>query len=137
MKMNEELIAPCGLNCGVCIYYLSRVKGLYKSKKSGCIGCRLRDRGCHNHGGCEPIKTKTVRFCYECSDFPCENFKKLERRYSSKYHTSLIDNLQNIKEKGVTGFIAGEEKKWKCPGCGGIMSMHTWGCIECGRKQNV
>ena len=34
---HRDLIAPCGINCSVCKYYLSKAKGLYKSKKSGCI----------------------------------------------------------------------------------------------------
>ncbi|MHB8086476.1 MAG: DUF3795 domain-containing protein, partial [Dehalococcoidia bacterium] len=46
--MNEELIAPCGMNCAVCSRYLA-LKYNVKSKGikiSYCTGCRPRDRKC-------------------------------------------------------------------------------------------
>ncbi|MFC1995459.1 DUF3795 domain-containing protein [Chloroflexota bacterium] len=46
--MNEELIAPCGMNCGICSGYLA---SKYDIKSKGikmpyCIGCRPRDKKC-------------------------------------------------------------------------------------------
>lgn len=132
-KPGQDLIAPCGMNCSVCRFYLSKAKGLYKSKNAGCVGCIPRGIGCNNHGGCEPLKAKAVRFCYECTAFPCENMKKLEKRYSTKYHTSLIDNLMSIKENGIDKWLAGEESRWKCKKCGGTVSIHTHTCFDCGK----
>jgi len=134
MSPNENLIAPCGINCSVCRYYLSKAKGLYKSKRSGCIGCIPRDEGCTYQGGCEPLRTNAVRFCFECNDFPCRQLKKLEHRYATKYHTSLIDNLLSIKENGIDRWLVEEEKRWKCKECGGTKSIHTHICIDCGNK---
>ena len=131
---HQDLIAPCGMNCSVCRFYLSKVKGLYKSKKSGCTGCIPRGEGCANHGGCEPINTGAVRFCFECGDFPCRQLKKLEYRYATKYHTSLIDNLLRIKENGIDRWLVEEEKRWKCQECGGTISIHTHICFDCGHK---
>ena len=135
-KLSEELTAPCGINCGVCKRYLATVRGLYKSKKSGCIGCIPRNNGCTYQGGCEQLKKREVRFCFECSDFPCEKLKKLDHRYTNKYRTSLIDNLLNIKRNGVDKWLLEEEQRWKCNECGGTVSIHNHFCFDCGAKQS-
>lgn len=130
--MQEDLIAPCGINCAVCKFYLGKKKGIYRTEASGCIGCLPRNRGCLYQGGCEPLNSRSVRFCSECSQFPCDKFRKLEKRYSTKYRTSLKQNLQDISEKGMESFLAAEESKWKCPRCDGTISIHTRACFDCG-----
>jgi len=135
-RISEELIAPCGINCGVCRYYLTKAKGLYKSKKSGCIGCVPRNEGCTYQGGCGPLIKGIVRFCYVCSDFPCKQLEKLNKRYSTKYHTNLIDNLLNIQKYGINKWLEEEEETWKCNECGGTVSIHTHSCFDCGAKQS-
>ena len=110
MIQSEELIAPYGINCGLCKYYLAKVKGLYKSKRSGCIGCIPRNKGCTYQGGCEQLRKGTVRFCFECTNFPCTQLEKLNKRYSTKYHTNLIENLLNIKKNGTYKWLKGEEQ---------------------------
>ena len=135
-KHDADLIAPCGINCGVCRYYLARVKGMYKSTKSGCIGCIPRNSGCTCQGGCEPLRTKSVRFCFECSDFPCDKLKKLNHRYTTKYHTNLIDNLLYIQKNGINKWITEDKKRWECDECGGTVSIHGHICFDCGEKQS-
>ena len=135
-RPDELLIAPCGINCGVCKYYLAKAKGLYKSNKSGCIGCMPRDKGCTYQGGCEPLNKKAVRFCYECRNFPCKQLEKLNQRYSTKYHTNLINNLLNIKKNGITEWLKEEEQRWKCNVCGGTVSIHNHHCFDCGVEQS-
>ncbi|MFC1900414.1 DUF3795 domain-containing protein [Chloroflexota bacterium] len=131
-KMREELIAPCGINCGVCKSYLAKKRGLYKSKSSGCAGCIPRNRGCGIKRDCEKFRKNNFRFCYECSDFPCKVIGRLEKKYTTKYHTSLINNLMRIQNRGMNQWLASEKTKWKCPECGGIVSMHTATCYDCG-----
>lgn len=134
-RPNEALIAPCGINCGVCKYYLAKAKGIYKSRRSGCIGCVPRGKGCVCQG-CEPLTKGNVRFCYECRDFPCKQLERLNQRYRTKYHTDLISNLLNIKKKGITDWLKEEEQRWKCNECGGMVSMHDLRCYDCGVEQS-
>jgi hypothetical protein len=68
-RINEDLIAPCGINCGVCKYYLAKVMGSHKSKSTGCIGCLPKNKVCTYKEGCEPLKMRVVRFCFECTHF--------------------------------------------------------------------
>jgi hypothetical protein len=133
IPMEEILIAPCGMNCGICKAYLR--------KKNKCPGCGSLDpylrsyrRGCTVRN-CETIKTNTSGFCYECSEFPCKRLKQLDKRYTTKYHMSMLENLDIIKNEGIGTLISREAEKWKCPECGGVISCHNGICYSCGGRE--
>ena len=134
MKMTEELIAPCGMNCGVCISYLAMKNDLNKKgfKRTYCVGCLPRGENCifmKHH--CELIGNGLVRFCYECQKFPCRRLKSLDKRYRTKYHMSMIENLLFIKEHGIKKFLEKEAAKWNCSDCGGVICCHIGLCLNC------
>lgn len=132
--MREELIAPCGMNCGVCVSYLSRVNDLNGKglKRVCCDGCLPRGKNClHMGDSCELLKNGLVRFCFECEDFPCKRLKALDKRYHTNYHLSMIDNLTAIKERGMESFLADEQRKWGCIKCGGTVCCHIGLCLSC------
>ena len=130
-KLNNELImAPCGMNCSVCMAYLRS-----RNKCTGCRGiddnkpitrtkCRIKT--------CSHLKEEGIDFCYKCADYPCERLKHLDKRYSTKYNMSMIDNLEVIKKGGLGKFIRNENKKWTCSKCGGTICVHKGYCINCG-----
>jgi len=130
----EELIAPCGMNCALCISYQF---GLYDLNKHGfhrryCPGCQPRNRGClFMSKDCEKLKNSMVRFCYLCPDFPCRRLKALDKRYRDKYNMSMIDNLVYIKEHGMDSFLNKEVEKWQCSSCGEMRSCHCQTCLSC------
>lgn len=133
--MNEELIAPCGMNCGICSRYLALTHEI-KNKEirmSYCIGCRPRDRKCaFIKKGCHLLLSGQIGYCYECSDFPCEKLRKLDRRYRTFFRMSMIENLQFIKEHGIQKFLIREQEKWKCSDCGETICCHNGVCFNCG-----
>jgi len=43
--ISKELIAPCGMNCGICIAFFGYTMS-GKKRKHTCITCRLRERSC-------------------------------------------------------------------------------------------
>ncbi len=132
IKLNEELVAPCGLNCGVCKYYLAKERGMYKTKSAGCAGCLPGKRECRLiKDSCEQYGKNNIRFCFECGDFPCKRIEKLEKRYTAKYHTSPVNNLILIRNGGLSQWLLAEEEKWRCPQCGGTISMHDGTCYDC------
>lgn len=125
-KMKAELIAPCGLNCAVCSAYLR--------DKKPCSGCQELDTRCVvKH--CETIKTNASGFCFECDKFPCRRLKQLDKRYSSRYNMYPIENLECIRDNGMQTLLEREEKKWRCPECGGIISCHIGFCQHCALKK--
>ncbi len=133
-----ELAAPCGMNCGVCQRYLATVRNLPKEKgMPACTGCRPRNKNCaFIKGSCELLRANKIDFCFECGDFPCKRLERLNRRYATRYNTSLINNLLEIKRVGLVRWIESEEERWKCPRCGGTVSVHDRKCYDCGYIAN-
>lgn len=132
--MKPELIAPCGMNCGVCASYLAMKNDLKKKGlgKTYCDGCLPQARYCHYKRQCDLIGKGIVRFCYECTEFPCLGLKTLDKRYRTFYHMSELENLQFIKEEGIERFLQRETEKWRCPQCGDTVCCHNGICYNCG-----
>lgn len=130
--MKTDLIAPCGMNCGICMAYLR--------EKNKCPGCRgANSKKPVTRIRCK-IKTCTfflkskAKYCFECGRFPCDSLKHLDKRYRTNYGMSMIENLENIKENGIRKFINSEATRWACPECGGIICVHNKKCYTCGLK---
>lgn len=130
----ENFIAPCGMNCGLCIAYQSQLHDLKKQgfHRQYCPGCIPRGKNCLHMGDkCEQLRDGSVRFCFECTDFPCQRLKMLDKRYRTKYHMSMIENLRSIQENGIDTFMFEQEKRWKCEKCGGEICCHNGLCLAC------
>ena len=132
--MEEKLIAPCGMNCALCIAYRFMTKDLNKQGfcRKYCPGCIPRGENCTHMGNqCELVGKGIVRFCYECEDFPCKRLKSLDKRYRTKYHMSMIENLRSIQENGMEVFLQKEELIWHCLDCEGVICCHNGLCMDC------
>jgi len=46
----------------------------------------------------------------------------------------MIENLKDIETLGMAKFLAHQEKKWKCPECGGVICCHDGMCYTCGQS---
>jgi hypothetical protein len=128
--LHAELIAPCGMNCGLCMCFLR--------DKNTCAGCRMGDEGkaksclACSIRRCETPRSNASGFCFECEVFPCARLKRLDARYRAKYRMSMRDNLESIRVSGVDAFVEAERAKWTCPECGGVQCVHAGACIYCG-----
>jgi hypothetical protein len=131
IKIDPELIASCGMNCAICVGFFGyAVNG--RKRKEKCIGCRKRNKNCtFLKKGCDKLTKNKVTYCFECDDFPCENLKKLDKRYKERYDMSMIENLKNIRDKGMEFFLKQQEKKYKCKNCIGLLCVHTKECYFC------
>jgi hypothetical protein len=133
----SKLISRCGLWCGACKTYLLTKKNLLGERglKRECHGCWIRDKNCSFiKKDCSLLRKNKIDFCYECESFPCENLSKLDGKYKSKYHVSLIENLKKMKEVGLEEWIKEQEKLYECPECGGEICVHESKCFDCGKK---
>ncbi len=130
INIDKIMIAPCGMNCGICRAYLRDKKkcpGCNESnenKPKYCTSCRIKN--------CEELKEGSGNYCFSCKVFPCARLKQLDKRYRTKYGMSMIDNLNIIKETGIDSFMVLEFEKWACEQCGGVICVHTWKCNKCG-----
>jgi len=132
--VDRKLIAPCGMNCSLCIAYQFKQNDLNKNgfHRKYCPACIPRGENCTHMGNkCKLLGEGKVRFCFECSEYPCKRLKALDKRYRSKYHLSMIENLNYIKKNGIDSFLKEEVEKWKCPECGEIICCHNGLCLNC------
>ncbi len=134
-KLTSDLIAPCGMNCGICKCYLAYSRGVpyQKGKVSHCSGCIARNKTCaFIKRDCEKLRKKKIRFCYECADMPCRKLAHLDDHYSARYGLSMLENQKIIKEKGMDEFLKSQAEKYTCPSCGDLVSVHDGKCYACG-----
>ena len=129
-EITIKQISPCGVSCVICMAYLR--------KENSCPGCREENKNKPYHcarcriKNCDEFKNNDINYCYECSSFPCKRMKQLDNSYRNNYNFSMIENLENIKNKGIEIFIEDERKRWTCSKCGGIISVHRGYCSICG-----
>ena len=136
-KFTAELIAPCGMNCGICVSFFGyTMEG--KKRKHTCITCRSRVSKCaFVQQQCRKLATKQIKYCFECTDFPCASLRALDNRYRNKYGMSMIENLNYIKANGIKQFLKNEQERWKCPICGGIICVHNGTCYTCNQTREA
>jgi hypothetical protein len=133
MTAESSLIAPCGMNCGICRAYLRPKKkcpgcrGEDTQKMLSCLQCKIKN--------CERIRVERYQFCFRCESYPCQRLKQLDKRYRTKYSMSMLENLASIKATGLAAFIEKENKRWQCPICGGMVCVHTGYCLQCGKPE--
>lgn len=129
-----DLIAPCGMNCGICKAYLAYSRGVpyEKGKVIHCSGCRVRNKNCaFVKKRCEKYQKKQVQSCIECDIMPCERLAHLDEKYRERYGMSMVANLKEIKANGMDAFLARQREKYKCPTCGDVVSVHDGVCYQC------
>lgn len=136
--MIDKLIAPCGMNCNLCY--------AYQRDKNKCLGCNIDISRMPNSclkciiRNCDVILNSDSGFCYECEQYPCRRLKDLDKRYRTKYHMSMLENLEFIRAKGLQTFVSSEGKRWACPHCGSIICIHHKCCSKCNysyKEQNI
>jgi ribosomal protein L32 len=137
-NQSSALVAPCGMNCALCASYLALVNDVKSKgvKMPYCAGCRPRNKQCaFLKKRCSKLLKGEVDFCFECSNFPCDPLKTIDRRYKSRYRMSMIDNSRFIKEHGMQSFLEEQAKTWKCPNCGEMICCHNGICFNCGLEK--
>jgi hypothetical protein len=129
-----ELIAPCGMNCGICLGHLR--------EKNHCPGCRGSKDDLPKYCGsciirnCTILKENNWKFCSnKCEKFPCLRLRNLDKRYRTNYNMSMIENLDNIEKNGIRKFVGNEKMRWSCSECGGTVCVHKGYCYSCGEKK--
>ncbi|MFX1497156.1 MAG: DUF3795 domain-containing protein [Promethearchaeota archaeon] len=113
-KVEDILIAYCGIDCGSCDIYLApsnpkiakqlarAFEGAWENVRPGDFSCKTC-RGpindcwsteCWIRDCCS--KTKNLNYCYECTEFPCANLEKWASK--SKGYRKAFNRLQKMKE---------------------------------------
>ena len=134
-SFSPEIVAPCGINCGVCKAYLAYVHEVprQRNRVTHCAGCRPRAKNCYIKRGCKTKKLTRGKIpsCSQCDMMPCEKLAYLDRRYRTHYSLSLVENLKTLEEKGMDEFLRLQEEKHSCPVCGDVVSVYYGKCYGC------
>ena len=128
-RLQSMLIAPCGMNCGLCHAFLRT--------RNPCPGCRGDDSGkpktrvaCRIKN-CESRIRLGADFCSDCATFPCGLLVRLDKRYRANYGMSMIENLRTMMASGMESFLREERARWACSGCGETICVHKEHCPAC------
>ncbi|MCF8297058.1 MAG: DUF3795 domain-containing protein [Saprospiraceae bacterium] len=117
-KERLNLVAACGIDCGICELYICKDnKQLYDylisigipESKIPCEGCRANHGNCPIHPeACETYKcvnSKKLEFCCECNEFPCVMLNPAADRADKLPHNLKVFNLCKIKNSGLEAFV--------------------------------
>jgi hypothetical protein len=151
---NKELLAPCGLYCGVCAIYIAdrdnnskfkeKLVDVYKplTKSANdikCTGCLSEDQE-NIFGYCQTcpirdcVKSKGFNGCYECDDFPCKFIERFPIPVGKKV---ILRAIPRWKEIGTEKWVEEEEKRYHCPECKNSLFRGAKRCNNCGSSVNV
>jgi predicted RNA-binding Zn-ribbon protein involved in translation (DUF1610 family) len=156
MKINRDLIAPCGLYCGVCAIYIAhrdnnhkfkeRLANLYKGNVAGkgtlpnsenltaddirCRGCLSDERfmHCRQCGIRNCKKEKGFTGCHQCDEFPCHHIENFPMTIGKKV---ILRAIPYWREVGTKKWIQDEESRYICPECGNKVFRGAVKCNKC------
>jgi len=123
----KDLTAPCGIDCFNCDIYKGNITEIVKKAVAKNRGIKEEDVPCEGcigeKGHCsvfsdnttcatyECITGKGLRFCFECSDFPCSKLQPLAEGASHYPHNMKVYNLCRMKAVGVEEWAEKESKE--------------------------
>lgn len=156
MSVNSDLLAPCGLYCGVCAIYIAdrdnnekfkeRLVDLYKGKITGkgtlpgsenlcmddirCSGCLSENRFMH----CEQCQIRQCANdrgytgCHQCDEFPCRHINNFPMAVGKKV---ILRAIPYRREFGTEKWVRDEEARYTCAECGNKVFRGAVKCNQC------
>ena len=155
---NKEIMAPCGLYCGVCGVYIATrdnnekfkaiLGKLYgtKPEETECLGCMQSDPPEKLYAYCKEckiracVRKKDFYSCHQCDEWPCElisNFgiatgRRVMERTIPIWREKVADYGD---ETGSLEWARSECKRYHCSSCGNPLFRGAQTCRKC--KKNV
>lgn len=128
MNVDRQLLAPCGLYCGVCNIRIAYKDNNEKFKEKisvayGLTPDKIRCNGCFSNDVFElcqlcPIKSctkqKNIDGCHLCDEFPCQHVENFPVPVAKKV---MMRSVPLRRELGAEKWVEAEEKRYTCPSC--------------------
>jgi len=146
VEVKKELLAPCGLYCGVCAIYIAHKDNnlkfkqilfpIYKAfaKSVDDISCT----GCLSDGVVFPVcskcpiknctREKGIEGCHQCDEFPCKFITNFPIPVAKKV---ISRSIPAWRELGTEMWVEQEEKRYHCPECGNKLFRGAKRCNKC------
>lgn len=86
---DNQLLSLCGLSCGLCSMNLG----------GHCSGCGNGNQSC-KIARCS-LEHGSVDYCFECPDYPCNNYLHIDNYDSFITHQNQKANLERAKTIGI------------------------------------
>ncbi|MFO7800787.1 MAG: DUF3795 domain-containing protein [Desulfovermiculus sp.] len=156
MNINPDLVAPCGLYCGVCAVYIAhrdqnqkfkeRLLSVYKGEIPGkgklpnsenltlddirCNGCLSDDifMHCRQCAIRDCTQEQGYAGCHQCDDFPCPHIDDFPMTIGKKV---ILRAIPYWREAGTEKWIEDEEARYICPECGNTLFRGVVTCNRC------
>jgi hypothetical protein len=142
MEIKRELLAPCGLYCGVCAIMIAHRDNNQKLKERlapvyGVSPEGIRCQGCQSNevfAYCTtcPIKActqqKGYEGCHQCNEFPCEHIRNFPVPVGQKV---IMRAVPQRRDMGTEKWVEAEEKRYQCPNCGNHLFRGAKRCNLC------
>ena len=151
---NKDLMAPCGLYCGVCgIYIATRdrnekfkavMANLYgtKPEDTECMGCMQPEPPKKLYNFCrvctirECVRAKGYYSCHQCKEWPCSMIENFGFATGVRVMKRTIPIWRSKvgkygKEKGSVEWARAECKRYHCSACGKPLFRGAQRCRAC------
>jgi len=151
---DKNLMAPCGLYCGVCGVYIATRDGnekfktimgnLYgtKPEDTECLGCMQHDPPKKLYAYCKSckirdcVKSKNYYSCHQCEEWPCSRINnfgfvtgiRVMKRTIPIWREKVAEYGD---EKGSIEWARGECKRYQCYSCGKPLFRGAQTCRAC------
>jgi len=140
--VNRELLAPCGLYCGVCGIRMAYVEGNEKFKERlstfyGVTPDEIVCEGCMSNTLFKYCRTcqiractteKTYEGCHQCDDFPCSLIDSFPVPVGKKV---ILRAIPQWRDHGTEKWVEMEEQRYHCPHCGYALFRGAKRCRSC------
>ncbi|HCY88262.1 MAG TPA: hypothetical protein DHV36_24205 [Desulfobacteraceae bacterium] len=140
--MNKNLLAPCGLYCGVCGVYIASRDNKQKLKEKlaaaynvtsdqiACKGCLsdVKFVFCQVCGIRTCVTEKNIEGCHCCEDFPCKHIEGFPVPAGKKV---ILRSVPDRKKLGTQKWVQSEEARHTCPHCSSLMFRGAKRCGQC------
>ena len=142
LSVNPNLLAPCGLYCGVCAILYADKQGNEKMKQKlakayWCKPEQIQCDGClsdNRYVFCEACKirdcvtNKGIAGCHECAEWPCKLIEKFPFKLAKRF---MKVSIPVWKEKSDAEWVKWEEANWTCKSCGTLAFRGAKRCPKC------
>ncbi|MHA1263606.1 MAG: DUF3795 domain-containing protein [Candidatus Helarchaeota archaeon] len=144
MTFNPNLLAPCGLYCGVCAIYQADKQNnqRLKAKLAKAYWCKPEQIHCD---GClsstdnkyfyckvckirDCVQSKAIPGCHKCEEWPCTKIQQYPYELAK---THMLQSIPARKVRSDAEWVAWEEKRWTCDNCGTIAFRGAKRCPHC------
>ena len=152
VEIKKELLAPCGLYCGVCSIYIAhrdnnlkfkeKLLPIYKAfaksvddiKCTGCLSDKEVFPVCRVCAIKNCVKEKGLEGCHQCDEFPCKYINNFPIAIGKKV---IMRAIPQWREWGTEKWVEEEENRYHCPECGNPLFRGAKRCNACGIAVNV